>query len=96
MNELFFWARGNRGPVSLNNMRRVFRRVTGETDLDFVSTHTMRRSLATAVEREHWVEVAQKVMAHAEVSTTIRGYIARDTKTPDVHDVSRKFGRPAT
>jgi len=93
---LLFWARGNRGPVSLNNMRRVLRRVTGETDLNFVSTHTMRRSLATAVERVYGVEVAQKLLAHDELSTTVRGYIARETTTPDVRDVSRKFGRPAS
>ncbi|MET4703298.1 site-specific integrase [Frigoribacterium sp. UYMn621] len=92
-NGLLFWARGTRGPVSLNNMRRVLRRVTGETALDFVSTHTMRRSLATEVERVLGVEVAQKVLAHGELSTTIRGYIARETTTPDVREISRKFGR---
>jgi integrase len=92
-NGLLFWARGTRGPISLNNLRRVLRRVTGETALDFVSTHTMRRSLATAVQRELGVEVAQQVLAHDELSTTIRGYIARETTTPDVREISRKFGR---
>jgi len=60
----------------------------------FVSTHTMRRSLTTAVERERGAEVAQKLLAYAELSTTVRAYIARNTRAPDVRDISRRFGRP--
>ncbi|WP_166785044.1 tyrosine-type recombinase/integrase [Cryobacterium sp. Hz7] len=88
---LFHTSEGR--PLNLNNMRRTLRSVTGHTEFSFASTHTMRRSVATAVTNDpaHGVAVASRVLAHAELSTTIRAYVERKTETPDVRSVSSKF-----
>jgi len=90
---LLFYSESTWAPLSLSNLRRTLREITGNTDLDWASTHTMRRSVATQVKAVHGIEVASKVMRHTELLTTIRGYIDAGTESPNVTSITQQMHR---
>ncbi|MEB0289141.1 tyrosine-type recombinase/integrase [Cryobacterium sp. 10C2] len=90
---IFYAATG--APLNLANLRRSMRAALAGSEVEFASTHSMRRSIASEVGHhpEFGPEAAQKLLGHGQLSTTIRSYISRDVSVSDVRKVSAKFGR---
>jgi integrase len=78
------------GWVSLANMRRNLRAAL-PPELSWVTPHSFRRTVATVVQRELGLEVAQRQLSHSELSTTERHYVQRQTLGPDVRGVLDNF-----
>lgn len=78
------------GLVSLANMRRALRAAL-PADLAWVTPHSLRRTVATAVRDELGAEAAQQQLSHAKLSTTEAHYLQRQTRGPDVRDALQRF-----
>jgi integrase len=64
--EFAFTARGGK-LLSQNNLRRTLREVTGDSDLEgWLTPHSGRKTVATAVNDELGSAVAAKVLGHAD------------------------------
>ena len=82
------------GLISLANMRRALRAaLPGE--LSWVTPHSLRRTVATAVRDAHGAEAAQQQLSHAKLSTTEAHYLQRQTRGPDVRDALQRFSAGA-
>lgn len=78
------------GWVSLANLRRCLREaLPGE--LSWVTPHSFRRTVGTVVRDAHGSAVAQQQLSHAELATTERHYLQRQTTGPDVRASLDKF-----
>jgi integrase len=84
-----FVTRGG-GLVSLANMRRTLRAAL-PADLSWVTPHSLRRTVATAVRDELGAEAAQQQLSHAKLSTTEAHYLQRQTRGPDARDALQRF-----
>uniref|UniRef100_UPI0031E04761 tyrosine-type recombinase/integrase n=1 Tax=Mycobacterium sp. TaxID=1785 RepID=UPI0031E04761 len=78
------------GWMSLANMRRALRAALPE-DLAWVTPHSFRRTVATIVRDALGVEVAQRQLSHAKLSTTEAHYVERQTRGPDVRSVLDRY-----
>ncbi|MDN4520721.1 tyrosine-type recombinase/integrase [Mycolicibacterium austroafricanum] len=78
------------GWVSLANLRRCLREALPE-ELSWVTPHSFRRTVGTVVRRELGPAAAQQQLSHAELSTTERHYVQRQTVGPDVRAALDKF-----
>ena len=90
---LFHAADG--GPLNLNNIRRTLRAaLKGSQFSNWMSTHTMRRTVATmvSIEREFGSEAAMKVLGHRQLATLERSYFDRPELAPDVSELTQRFG----
>lgn len=71
------------GWVSLANMRRALRAAL-PAELAWVTPHSFRRTVATAVRDALGPAAAQQQLSHAKLSTTEAHYLQRQTTGPDV------------
>lgn len=72
-------------PMNLNNLRRTLRRALAGTPYEgWLSTHTIRRSVGTAVARAHGASTAAAVLGHANEQVTRQSYIEEVEMAPDV------------
>lgn len=78
------------GWCSLANLRRCLRDALPD-ELSWVTPHSFRRTVGTVVRDEHGSEAAQQQLSHAELSTTERHYLQRQTVGPDVRAALEKF-----
>lgn len=78
------------GPVSLANLRRNLRAAL-PLELSWVTPHSFRRTVATVVQNQFGLEVAQHQLSHSELSTTERHYVQRKTIGPDVRSALDEF-----
>ncbi|WP_167047083.1 site-specific integrase [Salinibacterium sp. ZJ454] len=85
---LLFYSRTTHEPLNLANLRRTMRGVLGDTDLEWASTHTMRRSVGTMVKNAHGIEAASRALGHGQISTTQAGYIDDGNTAPDHTDLT--------
>jgi integrase len=86
------FSTGTGTPMNLNNLRRTLRDVLKGTDFEgWLSTHTMRRTVGTAVARAHGEEAAAAALGHASVATTRESYIERIQLAPDVTGVTSRL-----
>ncbi|MGC0249138.1 tyrosine-type recombinase/integrase [Pseudactinotalea sp. Z1748] len=86
----------DRGPLGLvfpntrgglrqpGNVRTDVAHLLDGTDLEWVRTHTMRKTVATRVARAHGSTVAAAVLGQSGTATAERHYIARMAQAPDV------------
>lgn len=80
------------GLVSLSNIRSALREALAQyEDLRWVTPHSFRRSLATAVRDGLGIEAAQQQLGHAEMATTEQHYAQRRTTGPDAREVLDKW-----
>ncbi len=79
--ELVFPTR-NGTPRWPANVRTTWRKIRGE-DYEWVTPHTLRRTVATMIEREADAETAAKQLGHTSADVTRRHYIERALQTPD-------------
>lgn len=78
------------GWVSLANLRRCLRDAL-PAELSWVTPHSFRRTVGTEVRNAHGPAVAQQQLSHAELATTERHYLQRQTTGPDVRAALDKF-----
>lgn len=74
---LLFCTR-NGTPLQTNNVRRQLRRAIEAVDIEGVTPHLFRRTVATAVSDAAGVELAAKLLGHSDARVTITHYIQRD------------------
>lgn len=86
------FANRDGGWVSLNNLRRSLRAALPE-HLSWVTPHSFRRTVATVVRDALGVELAQRQLSHAKLSTTEAHYLQRQTTGPDVRATLDRFAR---
>lgn len=87
-NALFVTGTGNW--VSPANVRRSWRAARGD-DFDWVTPHTLRKTVATLVKETYGVEAAQIQLGHANSGVTEAHYIQRMTVAPDMSDEFNTF-----
>jgi integrase len=76
--------------MSLANMRRALRAALPE-DLQWVTPHSFRRTVATVVRDAHGPALAQQQLSHSTLATTEAHYLQRNTRGPDVRDALEKY-----
>jgi integrase len=84
------------GPLNLNNTRFTMRQALKGTPYEgWTSLHTARRTLGTLATRDplHGITVAQKILRHRSVGTTISSYVEPDINAPDVRNITERFSR---
>lgn len=78
------------GWMSLANLRRALRTALPE-GLAWVTPHSFRRTVATAIRNDHGPVLAQQQLSHAKLSTTEAHYLQRQTHGPDVRKTLDRF-----
>ncbi|WP_374023908.1 tyrosine-type recombinase/integrase [Mycobacterium sp. HNNTM2301] len=84
------FANRNGGWMSLANMRRALRAAL-PGDLEWVTPHSFRRTVATVVRDAHGPAAAQQQLSHTKLATTEAHYLQRQTRGPDVRGVLEEF-----
>lgn len=75
------------------SVRKAWRVARGEA-YDWITPHTLRRTVATIVEADGGgLGAASRVLGHSGQAVTERHYIARAALAPDVSEVLEAFGR---
>lgn len=74
------------GYLSPHNVRRALRSSLAGTELAWVTPHSLRRTVATRMERSAGLEAASKLLGNASVRITQAHYVQRDTTPLDPGD----------
>jgi len=76
-----------------NNFHRQWRKVRAANNLDWVTPHVFRKTVATLIERETDSVTASKVLGHADDKVTLEHYIERRPNVaPDVSEILQHHG----
>jgi integrase len=75
--------------------RQVNRFAIRNPQWEGLSTRLLRRTVGTAIERAHGIDVAAKQLTHSGSATTQRHYVTAHKTGPDVRDTLNCFGLPA-
>ena len=78
--------------MSPNNMRRQWRQARAETDLEWVTPHTFRKTVATLIDKEADTKSAAAQLGHASEDVTNTYYVAKPALAPDVSDILEQLG----
>jgi integrase len=84
------FANRNGGWMSLNNMRTQLRNALPE-DLDWVTPHSFRRTVATVIRDAHGPAEAQAQLSHSNLATTETYYLEKQTQGPDARAALERF-----
>lgn len=77
--------------LSPHNVRRQWREARTRTNLDWVTPHTFRKTVATLIDREADTKTAAAQLGHASEEITNTYYIDRPHLAPDSSDLLEKF-----
>jgi len=78
--------------LSPNNVRRQWRQARTGTELEWVTPHTFRKTVATLVGMAADTASAAAQLGHASEATTNTYYIAKPVLAPDVSEVLEQLG----
>lgn len=78
--------------LSPNNVRRQWRQARADTELEWVTPHIFRKTVATLLDREGKRDAATLQLGHSNEDVTEEYYIVKATAAPDVTDVLDKLG----
>jgi integrase len=78
--------------LSPNNVRRQWRQARADTELEWVTPHTFRKTVATLLDKEGKTGAATLQLGHSNEDVTKEYYIAKATVAPDVTDVLDTLG----
>ncbi|CPZ23212.1 Putative phage integrase [Mycobacteroides abscessus] len=78
------------GWVSLANLRRALRAALPE-ELNWVTPHSFRRTVATVIRDAHGPDKAQQQLSHAKLATTEAHYLQRQTQGPDARGALEQY-----
>ncbi|MEY9950582.1 tyrosine-type recombinase/integrase [Leifsonia sp. EB34] len=91
---IFRSSRAPGGPISQNNLRRLLREILDGSDLAWVTPHSARKTMLTAVNRQLGSKAAAAVAGHADDKLIISTYGERETVAPDVTDITETMFAP--
>ena len=77
--------------LSPNNVRRQWRQARADTDLDWVTPHSFRKTVATLIKEEADTKSAAAQLGHSSEEVTTTYYIAKPVQAPDVSDVLERL-----
>lgn len=80
---LLFFSR-NRTPLLTNNVRRRLRAALSDVEVNGVTPHTFRRTVATVLDRAGGAELAAEMLGHTSSDITKEHYIEHDDKVNPV------------
>jgi Phage integrase family len=78
--------------LSPNNVRRQWRQARAETNLEWVTPHTFRKTVATLIDKEADTKSAAAQLGHASEEITDKYYIAKPVLAPDVSEILEQLG----
>ncbi|PTA43521.1 site-specific integrase [Micromonospora sp. RP3T] len=78
--------------LSPNNVRRQWRQARAEADLDWVTPHTFRKTVATLIKEETDTKSAAAQLGHSSEEVTDTYYIAKPVQAPDVSGILERLG----
>ncbi|MEU7763181.1 MULTISPECIES: tyrosine-type recombinase/integrase [Micromonospora] len=78
--------------LSPNNVRRQWRQARAEADLDWVTPHTFRKTVATLIKEEIDTKSAAAQLGHSSEEVTDTYYIAKPVQAPDVSGILERLG----
>ncbi|MFJ5545785.1 tyrosine-type recombinase/integrase [Micromonospora chalcea] len=78
--------------LSPNNVRRQWRQARAEADLDWVTPHTFRKTVATLIKEEIDTKSAAAQLGHSSEEVTDTYYIAKPVQAPDVSSILERLG----
>lgn len=81
--------------LSPHNVRRQWREARADTGLEWVTPHTLRKTVATAIARVADSKSAAAQLGHASETVTSTYYIAKPILVPDVSDILEQFATGA-
>lgn len=76
---LVFFSR-NGTPLTPNNMRTRLRKILADVEIERVTPHAFRRTVATVMDREAGMDLAASLLGHSSTEITRLHYIERDMK----------------
>jgi integrase len=82
--------------VSPNNLRRQWRQARADTNLEWVTPHTFRKTVATLIDKESDTKTAAAQLGHASQDVTTTFYIAKPAIAPDVSAILERLADSAT
>jgi integrase len=78
--------------LSPSNVRRQWRQARADTELDWVTRHTFRKTVATLIDKEADAKSAAAQLGHGSEDVTKTYYIDKPTLAPDVSDILEQLG----
>ncbi|MGN9811485.1 tyrosine-type recombinase/integrase [Micromonospora sp. BQ11] len=78
--------------LSPNNVRRQWRQARADADLDWVTPHTFRKTVATLIKEETDTKSAAAQLGHSSEEITETYYIAKPVQAPDVSGILERLG----
>lgn len=81
--------------LSPHNVRRQWRGARADTGLEWVTPHTLRKTVATVIARVADAKSAAAQLGHASEVVTSTYYIAKPVLVPDVSDILEQFATGA-
>lgn len=78
--------------LSPNNVRRQWRQARADTNLEWVTPHTFRKTVATLIDKEADTKSAAAQLGHASEEVTDTYYIAKPVQAPDVSEILEQLG----
>lgn len=90
----FVFASTTGTPQDPDNVRRVLRTVRANAGLDWVTPHSIRKTVATLLDARFSTKVAAAQLGHSSTAMTERHYIQRPAEAPDSTAILEELGTP--
>lgn len=81
-------------PRDPSNFRSTFRKIRAGVDLDWVTPHTFRKTVATLLDAEADLRTAAQQLGHSGTAVTARHYVERAQVGPDMRKVLDALAPP--
>ncbi|GAA0909835.1 hypothetical protein Vau01_011690 [Virgisporangium aurantiacum] len=82
--------------LSPHNVRRQWRQARAYTDLEWVTPHTFRKTVATLIDNEANTEDAAAQLGHGSKEITKKHYIVKPALAPDSSHILEQLGASPT
>ena len=89
---LLWETRRSSKPYQQQNLLRDLRKIVAGTDLEWVTSHALRKTAGTTIARALGVPAATSALGHSSDAITGRIYIDDSHQTVDVSDVFAGYG----
>lgn len=76
--DALLFASRNQTPLTPNNVRNKLKKVLALADIDGVSPHMFRRTVATAVHENGNIDLAAELLGHSDSRITMQHYVRRN------------------
>ena len=77
-------------------MRRQWRQARADTDLEWVTPHTFRKTVATLIDKEADTDNAAAQLGHGSKEITKKHYIVKPALAPDSSHILEQLGASPT